>query len=75
MNSRINKCKKIKKYYERKWFQIKGVVAVGIGETIDKKIGIIISVNKNVKRIRQLIPLEIEGISIELKVTGEIKAL
>ncbi len=75
MNPKINKCKKIKNYYERKWFQIKGVVAVGIGNTIDDKICIIISVNKNAKRIRQLIPLEIEGIPIEIKVTGEIKAL
>ena len=75
MDPTINKCKKIKNYYERKWFQIKGVVAVGIGKTSDNEVGLIISVVKNAKRIRKLIPLQIEGIPIEIIVSGEIKAL
>ena len=67
------KVKAIKKKYEKSWFAIDNVVAVGIGTTASG-LGIIISVKKNADEIRRQIPATIEGVEIEIQETGEIKA-
>ncbi len=68
------KVKAIKKQYEKSWFAIAGVVAVGIGTTTAGTVGIIISVKENSDEIHRRIPATIEGVEIEIQKTGEIKA-
>ena len=53
---------------------MKGVVAVGIGNTANGTPGIIISVQENVAIYHGQIPESIDNIPIEIQITGEIKA-
>ncbi len=71
----IDKVREIKKQHEKKWLSIKGVVAIGIGNVSVNRIGLIISVIKDVKKIRNRIPKEIDGIPIQIQETGDLKAL
>jgi hypothetical protein len=50
------------------------VVAVGIGLVSGGNVGIVISVSRNLEKVREKIPASIEGFPIELKETGEIVA-
>ena len=70
----INEIKKIKKRHEKSWLRMKGVVAVGIGNTANGIPGIIISVQENAGIYHGQIPESIDNIPIEIKITGEIKA-
>ena len=67
--------KAIKRKYEPIWLALPEVVAVGIGKTSDGATGIIISVRSLTGTVRSSIPSAIEGIPIEIQVSGEIKAL
>lgn len=69
------KIREVKKKYEKEWLSIKGVVGVGIGILTDKNLGIMISVTKLDEQIRGKIPGEVEGIKLEIRETGEFKAL
>ncbi|GAB4372638.1 MAG: hypothetical protein Kow0042_16030 [Calditrichia bacterium] len=71
----VNKIREVKKRYEKQWLAIPEVVGVGIGTTSKKGIGIIISVKQNPESVRQQIPSEIEGVPVEIRETGELKAL
>jgi hypothetical protein len=72
--SDLESVRRIKKKYERSWLSLKGVVAVGIGHTSREIPGIIVSVQENAESIRAHIPKEVEGVFVEIKETGEIKA-
>jgi len=69
------KIREVKRKYEREWLSINGVVGVGIGILTDKNLGIMISVTKVDEQIRKKIPDEVEGIKLEIRETGEFKAL
>ncbi|HDL79026.1 MAG TPA: hypothetical protein ENH09_05585 [Bacteroidetes bacterium] len=74
-NDPLLKIKEVKKKYEKKWLAFEGVVGVGIGKTSDGSPGLIISVKENGDKFRGKIPSKIKGIAIEIRVTGEFKAL
>jgi hypothetical protein len=69
------KIQEIKKKYEQQWLSIQDVVGVGIGILDDKNMGIIVSVVKWESQVASKIPNEIEGVKIEIRETGEFKAL
>jgi hypothetical protein len=69
------KIQEIKKKYEQQWLSIQDVVGVGIGILDDKNMGIIVSVVKLESQVASKIPNEIEGVKIEIRETGEFKAL
>jgi len=75
MSDSIKKIKKIKQKYEREWLRIEGVVAVGIGNLANGAPGIIVSVKKDAKEIRRQIPETVRGVAVEIRETGEIRAL
>ena len=68
------KAKELKERYKQRWLAIDGVVAVGVGLVDHEQVGIIISAQKNVEKIRTLIPDYLEGIPIKIQESGEIKA-
>ncbi|MGD9900389.1 MAG: hypothetical protein AB7T22_14790 [Calditrichaceae bacterium] len=70
----IQKVRDVKKKYEGAWIKKRNVVAVGIGNTRDGRIGVIISVKKLSKRVLAQFPDEIDMVPIELNESGEIKA-
>ena len=69
------KIQEIKKKYEQQWLSIQDVVGVGIGILDDKNMWIIVSVVKLESQVASKIPNEIEGVKIEIRETGEFKAL
>ena len=69
------KISEIKKKYEEQWLSIQDVVGVGIGILDDENMGIIVSVVKLGSHVKSKIPNEIEGVNIEIRETGEFKAL
>ena len=75
MRDSLKRIKKIKQKHEKKWLQIEGVVAIGIGNLSDGAPGIIVSVKKNAREIRKQIPETVQGVGVEIQETGEMKAL
>ena len=71
----LEKIREVKKKYEKSWLSISGIVAVGIGKTSGDVLGIIVSVRKNARKYQKRIGQTIEGVPVEIKATGEIKAL
>ena len=67
--------REIKKRVEKDWLNIPGVLAIGIGKTEKGQAGIIVSVNELSLEIQTSLPTEVEGIPVEIKVTGPIQAL
>jgi hypothetical protein len=70
-----HKIREVKEKYEEEWLSIKGVVGIGIGTLSDDSIGIVISAIKVEKHIQEKIPDQVEGVKIEIRETGEFKAL
>ncbi len=68
------KAKELKERYKQSWLAMDGVVAVGVGLVDREQVGIIISAQKNIEKIRTLIPDHLEGIPIKVQESGEIKA-
>lgn len=75
MSEDQQKIREVKRKYEQEWLSIKGVVGVGIGILTDKNLGIMISVTKLDEQISKKIPAEVEGVKLEIRETGEFKAL
>ena len=75
MSDDIDRIKRIKQMHERQWLAIDGVVAVGVGATSSGRVGLIVSVKEGAEKIRTQIPTMIDDIDVEIKETGEIRAL
>jgi hypothetical protein len=75
MSDQLEKIIQIKRQNEKKWLSLKSVVGVGIGLTSGGDMGIIVATKEESVKVRKKIPREIERIPVEIKVTGEIKAL
>jgi hypothetical protein len=75
MTADQQKIREVKKKYEEEWLSIKEIVGIGIGTLSDENIGIVISVIRLEKGIQEKIPDQIEGVKIEIRETGEFKAL
>lgn len=74
MSQEIEKVRQIKQKHEKDWLKIPNISAIGIGNT-SSGIGIIISLKTDSVETRGKIPLEVDGVPIEIKITGEIRAL
>ncbi|HLF34949.1 MAG TPA: hypothetical protein VI583_11970 [Cyclobacteriaceae bacterium] len=74
MNDLTGKAVAVKKRYEKQWLGISGVTAVGLG-MINNKPGIIISIERDAEKMRALIPADVEGIPIEIRLSGNLSAL
>ena len=75
MSQEIEKARQIKQKYEKDWLKIPDISAIGIGNTSSGKIGIIISLKTDSVQSRKQIPPEVNGVPIEIKISGEIRAL
>lgn len=65
----------VKARLEEEWLALGGVVAVGIGRTEDRGPGIIVSVEEDADVPGTKIPREVEGVPVEVRETGEFRAL
>jgi hypothetical protein len=75
MSQEIEKVRQVKQKHEKDWLKIPEIAAIGIGNTSSGKIGIVISLKTASAMARQQIPQEVDGIPIEVNISGEIRAL
>ena len=64
----------VKGKYESSIMKIEGVVSVGIGQGRNNKPAIIIGLREKNKDTLDLLPAELEGYQVEIKILGSIKA-
>jgi hypothetical protein len=72
MEDLLKKANMIKKRYEGIWMALDNITGVGTGLTASGIPGIIISMEKEDARTRDLFPPRIEGVPVELKLSGKI---
>ena len=75
MSEPLEEVRAVKQKHETRWLACPGVVAVGIGQRVDGKPKIVVSVESDSVRIRREIPEEVEGVPVEIQVTGPMRAL
>ena len=71
----IDRIRSIKQIHEKRWLAIEGVVAVGIGATSSGKVGLIVSVRERAEKLRTQIPNVVDDVEVEIKESGELRAL
>jgi hypothetical protein len=74
MDSAMIKAFEIRERYEKIWMALENVTAVGTGMTSDGRTGIIISMEKDDIVTKNIFPPEIEGVPVELRISGNIDA-
>ena len=70
----LDKIKSVKAKHEKDWLKIDEVVGIGIGLIEDDRPGIIISVKSGVNSVRRQMPTQVDGVSIAINESGEIRA-
>ncbi|GAB2510891.1 hypothetical protein GCM10027084_27550 [Pseudoxanthomonas sangjuensis] len=70
----IAEIRAVKQAHEARWLALPDVVAVGIGRTASGGNGIIVSVQQASGRLRMEIPDEIDGVAVEIRETGALRA-
>lgn len=75
MSDMLARIRAVKQSHEARWLALKGVVAVGIGLLGDGGTGIVVSIETDGERERleREIPAEIQGVPVELRVTGPVR--
>ncbi|MBN1387191.1 MAG: hypothetical protein JW965_02015 [Bacteroidales bacterium] len=64
----------VKSKYESSIMKIEGVVSLGIGKGRNNKPAIIIGLREKNKDTMDLLPSELEGYQVEIKILGTIRA-
>ena len=75
MESSLRKAGKIVSRYEQIWMGLKNVSAVGTGKTREGKLCIVISLSRDDPYTRNIFPAEIEGIPVDVRISGKVDAL
>ncbi|MBX2991511.1 MAG: hypothetical protein KF749_10140 [Bacteroidetes bacterium] len=70
----LERIRRIKQAHEKLWLALESVTAVGIGTTSSGKAGLIVSVMDDPGKMRGQIPRSIDGIEVEIRFSGELKA-
>lgn len=71
----LEKAKRIKSRYEKQWLKNNYVISIGIGQTENNEICIVIGVRQITRELLDIIPSEIEDILIRLVETERPHAL
>ena len=74
MSVSMDAIRQVKQNHESEWMNLPGVTAVGIGLLGNGNPGIIINVNGEPSTFSEKIPEQIEGVAIEIRKSGEIRA-
>lgn len=74
MTDQTQKAKTVKQRHEKEWLRMEEVTGVGVGLVKGGEIGILVSVTGRTKRVREQIPDQVEGIPVEVNVTGAFRA-
>jgi hypothetical protein len=71
----LEKARDQKRNHEAQWLGIDGVVAVGISQPDGGTPVIVVSVEADTIDIRRAIPDEVDGVPIQIRVTGPIRPM
>lgn len=71
----IRRVREVRRRYERQRLRLDGVVAVAIGTVSSGAIGLIVSVRPHADAVRARIPERLDDVEIEVRETGELRAL
>ena len=74
MTPSLEEVRGVKARREREWLALEGVVAVGVGVTDRRGPGILVSVLELTGDLRERIPRRVEGVPVEIRETGELRA-
>lgn len=74
MSLSLEKVRDVKARREQEWLGLEGVVAVGVGVTEQRGPGILVSVRELTDALRERIPRRVEGVPVEVRETGEVRA-
>lgn len=74
MSPSLEKVRDVKARREQEWLALEGVVAVGVGVTEQRGAGILVSVRELTDALRERIPRRVEGVPVEVRETGEVRA-
>jgi len=73
--SGLARVRAVKRKREAEWLALPGVTGVGIGIVAGGGPGIIVSLEKESRRVRERIPASAEGVRVEFRVTGPLRTL
>lgn len=65
---------RVKRAREAEWLALEGVAAVGVGLVTDGRPGVVVSVESDTARLRGRIPAEVDGVPVEIRVSGPMRA-
>jgi len=57
-----------------RWMALDDVVAVGIGSLQGDRHGIVVSVRSKTEEVQEAVPDSVEGVPVELRVVGDVRA-
>ena len=75
MNDPLTKAREVKRQNEDRWLAMEGVVAVGIGQGEDERPKVVVSVEADSARLRRDIPEDVEGVEVEIQITGPMRPM
>lgn len=75
MSEETERAKRVKRENEARWLGLEGVVAVGVGQTADGRPAVVVSVRADDARLRRALPAQVDGVPVEVRVSGDLRAL
>lgn len=74
MSRSLDEIRELKRAHESRWLALDDVVGVGIGTLEDGRPGIVVSVRARSEEVRDRVPASVDGVPVEVRVVGEIRA-
>ncbi|TVR70458.1 MAG: hypothetical protein EA408_11185 [Marinilabiliales bacterium] len=75
MENSDEQAKMIISRYGEIWMGLDSVTSIGVGKTDEGKTTIIISLEKDIPATRDVFPAEIEGVPVQIRISGTTKPL
>lgn len=71
----LDEIRAVMRAHQARWLAMEDVVAVGIGRLADDRDGILVSVRSDAEAFRDRLPRSIDGVPLEVRGVGDIRAL
>lgn len=71
----LDEIRAVMRAHQARWLAMEDVVAVGIGRLADGRGGILVSVRSDAEAFRDRLPRSIDGVPVEVRGVGDIRAL
>lgn len=75
MGRSLEEIRAVKRAHEARWLALDEVVAVGLGRTDDGRDAIVVSVRSDTGEVRERVPEAVDGVPVEVRVVGDLRAL